>query len=717
MKALHWRRAGVLLAASGGAHGLCEVPDESLERARAMAREVTITRDEFGVPHVHAATDAGAVFGGMFARAEDEMARIEAGHAPSIGMASLMYGSAGLTADRFILSYEVPELARRECDTAPADVRALAQGAADALNYYQSLHPEYRARAIDRWEPWMFFAREYAWTLYQAQHELERLGRELAAGAAAPGGAHPEDPARTPDGSNAWAIGPSRTKSGHAMLYINPHIPLDEPYEIDLRSDEGLHISGMVAYGAGLLPMAAFNEHLGWSLTVNYPDIADTYAVRFDISGDALAYRHGTETLHATRWTTTVRTREGEQVTEQPLVFVKTIQGPVLYQAGGISYVVRAARVENLRSLEQWYRMSKARNLEEWKAAVSIGGVVFHNFVYADDAGNIGYIYNAAFPKRDPAIEWSGTLDGSDPRTDWQGYRALEEVPQVWNPKAGYLASCNSPPFTVTAEGENPVRASFPKDMIGADLTDGRIAMSHDLLSHAAAWTVDDLERAAFDTRVYGLEPSRGSLVNDFTRLRGTTPAAAERLAPAVELVGAWDGRLTLDSDGATLFMVWLEKLFSPEWRARRAPGDLSAALGEVMTELERDFGTWRVKWGDINRHERFDTSAGLAVSDARESLPIAGGHGAMGVSFCYLTRAEGTKRRYGYHGSSYVGAVEFGSSPAARNIVPFGASRDPNSPHFADQSGLYAGARMKPARFGAEDVAAHAARSYHPGE
>ncbi|MCC6425465.1 MAG: penicillin acylase family protein [Phycisphaerales bacterium] len=714
-----------VLAAATQAHGAFE-PDESLVRARALAQVVTITRDDFGIAHIHAKTDAGAVFGGMYARAEDEMARIETGHAQSIGMAALTLGPAGIPWDKFILAYEVPERARKEYEEAPADVQSLANAGADALNLYLSLHPEYTPRAIERWEPWMFFARDYGWSLYHAQAEIERLPALLAAPTTPPTPTtpttptHPTTPAPeagetpAPDGSNAWAIAGSRTASGKAMLYLNPHIPLDEPYELNLRSDEGLHVSGMVAYGGGLLPCAGFNRHMGWSLTVNYPDIADTYAIRFDVPGDELAYRHGDEVLHASKWTKTIKVRTaGGGVEEQEITLYKTIHGPLTHSANGVSYAVRTAGLEDLRSIEQWYRMARASTLEEWKSAVSMFGVVFHNLVYADDQGNIGYIYNAAFPKRDPAFDWGGILDGSDPRTDWKGYHELADLPQVWNPPSGYLLNCNSPFFQVTGEGENPDKSRFPKDMVGHDLVDGRIAMSQDLLSNAQKWTLDDLEKAAFDTKVYSLEASRAGLVKDYEALRASSPEKAERIAEAVELIRVWDGRLTLDSVEGTLFMVWVEELFSPQWRTRRATGDLSACLAEHMDRLERDFGTWRVKWGEINRHQRFDSNALLAVSDDRESLPIAGGHGGMGVGFCYLTRAAGTKKRYGFHGHSYVGAVEFGANgPEARSIIPFGISRDPRSKHYADQAPIYAAGRLRGMWNGKVSE-----RVYRPGE
>lgn len=685
--------------------------EAALRRARQMASQVVIVRDEFGVPHISAPTDPGAIFGGIYARAEDEMRRIEDAHAKMIGRASLLVGPAGLPWDRLVLSFEVPDLAKAACDAAPADVRALAEAAADALNLYLSVHPEYRPAAIERWEPWMFFAREYGTPLYMVQQEYQRL---VAAVDEHPPVAPPA-PVAPPDGSNAWAIAGSRTASGRAMLYINPHIPLDQPYEIALRSDEGLHVSGMLAYGGGLLPMTGFNANLGWTLTVNYPDITDSYAVKFDVPGDALAYRHGDKVLRATRWTAKVPVRTPAGVEEQEMVFAKTIHGPLVYKHSDVSYAMRVSKTEDLRAIEQVYRMSRARNLEEWKRAVSIFGVVFHNLVYADDKGNIGYIYAAAFPRRDPSVDASGVLDGSNPRADWLGYRTLDELPQVWNPKSGYVQSCNSPPTRTTARGENPDAASFPKDMIGKDLTDGRIEMSHAMLSTARGWTLDDLEKAAFDTKVYSMEPSRTSLLADFANVSDVT--MLKRMAPAVELIKEWDGRLKLDSVASTLFMVWIEKVFTPEWKSKRAPGDLSAALLEVMVELERDFGGWRVPWSEINRHQRFESTAGLAVSDDRPSLPIAGGHGGMGVGFCYLSRANGTRRRYGYHGHSYVAAVEFGSDPEARSVVPFGASRDPASPHYDDQATLYANGRLKQVHFTPAQVKASAKRTYHPGE
>ncbi|GMV24230.1 MAG: 7-beta-(4-carbaxybutanamido)cephalosporanic acid acylase [Phycisphaerae bacterium] len=688
----------------------------SVGRARELAAEVLITRDGFGIPHVRAKTDAGAVFGGLYARAEDEMLRIELGHAQSIGMAAAISGPAGIAWDRVVHAYEIPRRAREQYQACGPDVRALVDAAADALNYYLDRHPEYRPRVIHTWEPWMFIAREYTWAVYHAGQELQR---QLAAPAAPPA----EVPGAV-DGSNAWALHRSRTSSGHAMLYLNPHIPLDEPYELHLSSDEGLAISGMVAYGAGLLPMAGYNRHLGWSLTVNYPDIADSYLVRFDDPDDPAAYRHGDAIRRSESWSVEIDVREGDASRKQTIELSRTHHGPILWRRGNTAYAVRVPRIEDQRCTEQWYRMAKAATKDEWIAAVSMCNVAFHNLVYADDQGNIGYIYYAAFPRRDPTLSYAGLVDGSDPRADWQGYHTLDEIPQVWNPPAGYVLNTNSPPASVTAPGEGIDPGRYPPYMIGQDPVDGRLAMAHRQVGRAEKWTLDDLERAAFDTTVHSAAVSIPALVRDLDAARTINPSLAERVVPAVELLGAWDHRLAADSAASTLFMLWAERIFEPAWRSRRSPGDLCSALAQVMDELAATFnGAWQVPWGDVNRHQRFDTSAGLAVSDDRASLPIVGGHGGLGVGFCYLARGAqppnaASARRYGYHGHSFVGAVEFTpSGPIARAIIPFGQSRDPGSPHFADQAPIYASGRLRPALFDGDEIAASAGRRYRPGE
>lgn len=683
--------------------------EDSLDRARLMAETVTITRDGWGVPHVHASTDAGAVFGGLYARAEDEMRRIEQAYTSMSALQSIVYGEAGVSADWFMHLFDIPTNAKRDFDEAPDDVRALAIAAADALNLFLAINDEYEPIAIEVWEPWMFLTRQYAFSTWFVQRELQRLQGELGV---------PELPLlrdpRAMDGSNAWAIAPSRTASGNAMLYMNPHIPLDEPYELHLHSDEGLHVSGMVAYGGNILPLIGFNENLGWTLTVNYPDIADTYRVPLRRHPEhGWQYQHDGDWIDCLLRSRTARIRNAVGFEEMEFEYLDTVHGPIIAADDKTGWIVRAAKMERGASFEQAYRMALATDLTEWLDAVRMFGITMHNFVYADDKGNIGYIYNGAIPERNEGLGWAGTVDGSDARSVWLGYHDLEELVQVHNPESGYVQNCNSTPLGTTGDGGNPDKEAYPEYMIGSDPENRRMAMSHTVLSKSEAWTLDDLEAAAFDTFVHDADKTLEHLFNDLQHADDWS----DDLLAAVGMLRDWDQRMAIDSVASMLYMEWIEFCSGPIWANKRSPGDLASGLQVVIDTLTERHGDWRVEWGEINRHQRYDSSAQVLASDDRPSLPIAGCHPEQGVSFCYLSARRGEQKRYGFHGHSYVGGVEFTpNGPVARTVVPFGTSRDPLSTHYADQAVLYASGQLKAMPFSRVQVEAAGVRTYHPG-
>ena len=656
----------------------------------ALAREVTIHRDRWGVPHVEGPTDASVVFGLAYARAEDEFERVEASLFLTLGRNAVAGGEAGLVWDRLLHALDVPGRARAEYAALPTAERALCDAAAAGLNWYLATHPEVEPTRLTRFEPWHLLAAEYAFHLHQVGE---------ATGALQP----------SEDGSNAWALAPSRTTSGNAMLLANPHIPLGQVYEAHLRSEEGLHVSGMLAYGRGVLPVIGFNERVAWSLTVNRPDTVDVYAVRFGHPDDPDLYRHGDAWRRATSREATVRVREGDEVRDETLVLRATHHGPIVHEADGVAYAVAVPALDG-GMLGQWYACARASDVSELQAAFGRCRLLFHNVVAADAAGRIWYAYNGAVPLRAEGHDWSGVVDGNDPATDWRGQHALTELPQVTDPACGFVQSCNSRPWTTTGTDADPRPEDFPGYVVGADVDDPRVAMSLALLGRDDPWSFEEWASAAFDATVHDPHGMLPRLLSD------ASGADDERVIAAAAELARWDRELTLDAVAPALFFLWLERVAGYALRGDDLPPGVAVSnLVKVLDELERRYSTWRVPWGELNRHQR---AVDGAYDDARPSHPCLGAHAWGGVTFCFLSRwPEDCNRRYGYHGNSYVAAVELTSDgPRARTILDHGQSANPASPHFDDQGALYARGELKPAPFTRAAVRAAAVRSYHPG-
>ncbi len=698
-----------------------------------LAASVVIHRDTFGVPHVTGPTDASVVFGLMYARAEDEFSRIEQGAISVSGRSAEISGLAGLPGDYLIRALEIPTRAQDEYENRmPEDVRAIARAAADGLNYYLKTHTEVSPQLIDHFEPWHIVAMSYGMhvaipsfldaTLQPNQFNQMILNNRWQ-----------DMPA---DGSNVWAIGPSKSATGNAMLFINPHIPIHELWEGHVQSDEGLNVTGGFAYGSAVLPMMGHNEDLGWSLTVNYPDVVDYYKLQFNDQENPLSYRYGAGIREATRWTETVGVLNAQgELDQRELVFLKSHHGPiVIQQEGGRALAMRIAGVERGGLFEQWYRMGKASNLDQFKAAIDGGALPFHNIMYADREGNIFYVYNAAMPKRDDRFDWSKPVDGSDPHTDWQGYHTLADLPQVLNPECGWMQNCNSSPLTTSEGPDNPRRNDFPSYMIGPDGNGPRVTMSHRILGSIENFTFEQWTNAGFDTYAGEAEQRITQLANALKNAEQLQPRLFKRLSPVVNELKNWDRRLAIDSVASTIFMLWLESSIG-RGQQGWADAQMIKTLTQVVDGLEAKWDTWRVPWGEVNRLQRpppellsaaFQLSSS-AFRDDEPSLPHVGGHPYAGFAQCflttpsaqeYITNPNSLKRRYGIHGHSYVSVVEFTpDGPRARSIIPFGTSRDPDSPHYFDQAPLYAQGKMKPVWFTIEEIKANTARKYHPGQ
>jgi acyl-homoserine lactone acylase PvdQ len=677
-----------------------------------MARSVVIYRDTYGVPHVYGPTDASCVFGYAYAQAEDNFWQIEDTYIHALGRAAEVSGAGALASDLLNRALEITRLSQAEYGRASGRTREIADAFAAGMNYFLEGNPKVHPRLITHFEPWYLFAfNRYA--LYQ----LFIFGKSGLKTDEVPGAVREQETAAQ-TGSNMWAIRPAKSATGHAMLLINPHQPFFGPgqwYEGHLHSEEGWDMSGASFFGAPF-PTIGHNEYLGWSHTVNDPDIADVYVEKFDDSQNRLNYRYGAGHRSAVEWTENVKIKEGSATITRSYTMRKTHHGPIVAVRDGKQLAVRLAMLEEGGQLDEWYAMTRARSMKEFKGAMGRVAIPMFNAVYADRDGNIFYVYNGAIPRRSTAFDWSKPVDGSNPETEWHGYHSFDELPQLTNPKTGFVQNCNQTPFTTTTEG-NPEKSNYPAYMV-REQDNARARISRRILAAVNKFTFEEWARAAFDTTIIEAETYIPKLAEEWDKLKKTDKTRAERVAPAIAQLQGWDNISTIESKPMTLFALWFERLGKLSSSGDKDEWLRIKALEQIMSELESSFGTWQVAWGEINRLQRTFTSGEAPFSDSQPSLPIAGAPGWDGVVFNFYTRPEkGQKRRYGVVGHSFVSVVEFGPEVQARSILVFGENANPGSPHFFDQAQLYSKRQFKPAWFAVSEIKAHVERNYHPGD
>jgi penicillin amidase len=708
--------------------------DEATEN---LARSVTIYRDTFGIPHVYGRTDESVVFGLMYAQAEDNFPQLEEDYINKLGRAAEVYGNARLTGDLMTRLFETNKRAQDEYKKLSPQMRKLCDAYAAGLNYYLERHPEVRPKLIKRFEPWsvLITGAPSPGSLGITTQETRRLYKELPAATQNP----PSGESIEAEGSNMWAVSPKKSVSGHALLFINPHVGFfggGQRYEAHLHSNQGLNISGFAMLGSPYI-WSGHNETLGWSHTNTGADSTDVFIETFDRPQNPRAYRYGNDYRNAVEWTDEILVKNQNVMETKRFTFRKTHHGAIVALRAGKSLAVKAASVEvNGRLFEQKWAMARARSLAEFKSTMAQRALTGSNTIYADRQGNIFYIHGNAMPRRSTEFDWTKPVDGSDVKTEWRGYHELSELPQVLNPSSGWIQNCNSTPF-LTSSTDNPERSKFPVYM-APDLDTPRAQMSRRILSSREKFTFEEWAQASLDTHLILAETLVPELVSIWEKSRQADAAKANKLTEPIAVLKSWDYNSQIDSVPTTLFMLYFEQLqrVNRERATQRtddaplAPTTLSEQLNKIdaaakitafewaLNDLQSDYGKWQVAWGEINRLQRIHSSGTQEkFDDAKPSVPVPGASGLAGSLFTFNTRRDaGQKRRYGISGNSYLAIVEFSPRVKRHSLLVFGQSADPKSPHFFDQADLYSTKQYKPAWFELKEIKRNLERSYRPG-
>jgi len=734
----------------------CDAPSGAdapadMERLEARAERVEIIRDDWGVPHIYAPTDADAVFGLMYAQAEDDFNRIEVNFLTSLGRMAEAEGEDRLWQDLRMRLFIDPEELQAMYAESPPWLRDLMDGWADGLNYYLATHPETEPRVLDRFEPWM--ALSFSEGSIGGDIERVNLGRledfygdaetsmQRAAGAArqtgrtvgpvrtamtsspvlavadramaAPGRwsdglAHP-DPYAEPQGSNGIAIAPENTADGNALLLINPHTSFFFRHEAHVVSEEGLNAYGALTWGQFFI-YQGFNETAGWMHTSSSVDNIDEFAEDIVEQEDGLYYRYGDELRPVEAKETTVRYRtEDGSMAERTFTTYRTHHGPIVRSTEDGRWIATALMEEPMRALIQSYARTKAANLDEYLEVMDAHTNSSNNTLFADAEGNIAYLHSNFVPVRDDSFDYSRPVDGSNPATDWNGVHAIDESPNSINPSTGFAFCSNNWPWSASGSA-SPSQFDFPLYMDrGSENARGIHAL--ELLPGRTGLTLDGLVELAYSTRLPWFDDRLPELFADYDAM----PSGAEKqaLAPAIDRLRAWDRRWGVESVETSVAIYWATALDG-------ADGDRIAALRAGLGKLEADFGSWETPWGEINRFQRLTGDIVQDFDDDAPSTPVGFPSARYGTLASFGAREyPQTDRWYGTSGNSFVAVVEFGGEGElrARAVTAGGLNSVPGSPHFNDQAERYAEGDLREVRFYRPDVEANAERTYRPGQ
>lgn len=682
-----------------------------------------VTRDEFGVPHIHGKTDPDVAFGVAWAHAEDDFSTLQDVIAMTRGRYGAIAGKAGAGVDFAYHFLGARDTARRHLGELPRDVRAVLDAYASGLNRYAAAHPgevklarlfpvngEDIATGFALRQPFFFGLDRVLEPLSKGEPLRPEHGPPLNGRPAADlihgGGDQLQTAVPMPlplpmgqtaetSGSNGFAIAPSRGGDGVTRLLSNSHQPYRGGvawYELEISSDSGWHFAGATFPGSPY-PFLGHNENLGWTNTVNRPDLIDVY--RLEVDKGAAHYKLDGKWLSLQSQRVWLPVRFGPIVLPVPKTVWRSAHGPAIVNARG-AFAIRYAGIDSIASLEQYYRITKARDFAEWQAAMALQGVPATNFIYADKAGNIADYYNAAIPDRKPGPDWRTVLPGNDSSLIWKGPIPWTSYPHLVNPASGFLFNSNNTPLVAAGPGSELNPAKIPAIWgVETDLTN-RSRRAVKLLSAPGPITRERLLAIKFDTG-YERAGYVAFMLDGIAALDLRREPALQR---AQALLGGWD--LTADGKGPAdaLAVMVLEEAMSASYGLRPMP-DPKAELAKAAAHLTRYFGRIDPPLGDVIRIRRGSVD-----------LPDDGGGDTLRAATSWDTDPDG--RLSVKHGDSFVMLIEWGHDGVVRSesIQPYGAATTrPRSPHYADQAQLFVRHQFKPVWFTRADVARHAVR------
>jgi len=706
---------------------------DEINRWEKQAKQVTIIRDNWGIPHVYGKTDADAVFGLLYAQCEDDFKRVEMNYIEKLGRKSEVNGESELQNDLYVKLIIDSAEAVADYTKSPLWLKKLLNGFADGINYYMYKHPDVKPALLTRFKPWY----QLLWTdgsigAISTGNVTENDVKNFYLNGSAPVAVIKDLFEENTMGSNGFAVAPSNTESKNAILYINPHVTFYFRPEVHAVSEEGLNAYGAVTWGQFFV-YQGFNPYCGWMHTSSNVDVADEYAEIITKKGSIFYYEYNKKQLPVKEKKIVLHYKDGDATRTKEIIAYFTGHGPVMAKRDGKWISVRSYN-RSLNGLMQCWLRTKAKGFTDFKKTMDLRGNTSNNTVFADNKGNIAYWHGDFVPKRDKKFNWGNTMDGSVSSTEWKGLHTVDEIVHVYNPATGWIQNCNSTPFTVSGSS-SPKKEDYPAYM-APDGENFRGINAARVLNGDKTFTIDKIITAGYDRKLSAFEILIPALVSAFEKNIPATDSIYNQLAEPIRVLKTWDYNVADNSVATTLAVEWAERLSATlrriyidegwddqvslvkKFAATATRDELLPPLLTVVNELKSKFNKWDVAWGEINRYQRISGDINQKYDDRESSLPVEFASSAWGMLPSYASRYyPGTVKRYGASGNSFICAVEFGKRIKAKSLLAGGESGDTSSPHFNDQLEMYTHGKFKDVLFYKEDVLKHAEKTYQPGQ
>ena len=668
--------------------------------------KVTIYRDNWGVPHIIGNKDKDSIYGLAFAHAEDDFNTIQDIILASKGKLAKKYGKDGAPNDYMVQLLKIWEVVENNYTSQLSpDIREICDAYADGLNHYALLNPKKIVRGLFpitgkeivagfvHRTPLMFGLDDVLSKL-ASNNELTFAQNDVNFNN------KPFD--QTLLGSNVIAVSPNRSADGHTRIAINSHQPWSGPvawYEAHLKSNEGLNIVGGLFPGSPVV-FVGHNQNLGWSHTVNRPDLIDVYELQIHPENkNKYLFQGRWEELEVSKAILPVKIF-GPLSWKFKKEILWSVHGPVIRNDSG-TFAIRYSGYGEIRQVEQWFRMNKSKNLNDFVNAMEMLALPMFNTLYADKDGNIYYVYNALLPIRgSDSYNWNGIIQGTTARALWRGYFSFDQLPQILNPESGFLQNCNSTPFLATDGADNPDKSFFPQNL-GIELFQtNRALRAHETFGKDKSITREEFYNYKFDTKY----STKSVMAVNLKRFLNEASSNDADILKALSILKNWN----LDTDSTNIAMHLAYDAIQPHFEPKKYKYDYNQIMDRLIKSVQwskKYYGDVEIKWGDILRLKRGKTDLGLS--------------GGPDILRAVYSKKDGGKR-IGTAGDCYFQIVEWDKkgNVSAQSIHQYGsATLDSSSIHYDDQAKLFATHQMKPVLMNLEDIKLNSTKIYKPGE